>query len=156
MESKQIISNCCNELKSSNASTLFTLDGTICAAKISKVYDGDSFYMNISFHNKIVAFKCRLNGIDTPELRGGTVREKRLALIARDRVRELVDGKIVCVTCGKFEKYGRVLVSVVLDDGTNLRDILIKEGLGFAYDGTRKRTDWETLESKYQSYNQNP
>jgi endonuclease YncB( thermonuclease family) len=155
MDWKNIIDSCSDEIKQSSEETkdLFTLNGTTHAAKIFRVYDGDSFYMNIILHGKLTTFKCRLNKVDTPEMRSQNELEKELARIAKARVRGLINDKVVCVTCGEFDKYGRVLVDITLDTGDDLGNILIKERLAFVYDGGTKRTDWVSLHTEMLIYN---
>lgn len=131
---------------------LFSLSGKVYDAKLFNFYDGDSFYMTILFHGDLVSFKCRLKGIDTPELRSSDDLEKRLAYQARDRARELANGRVCRVSCSGFEKYGRVLVSVVLENGESLAETLLREKLAFAYDGKKKPTDWVELQTQRKEY----
>jgi len=147
MDWKNAIDSCSDDIKNCSTKNLFSLEGLVCAANIFHIYDGDSFYMNIIFHNEVITFKCRLAGLDTPEMRSHDELEKSLALIAKQRVYELVDDTIVCVSCGKFDKYGRVLVDITLNTGEDLCSLLIKEKLAFPYDGGKKRTDWASLRS---------
>lgn len=142
-----LIDDCPEIIKTCNETNapLFTLKHLVTAAKIHHVYDGDSFWMSCMFHGAPTTFKCRLQGIDTPELNSHNETEKKLALLAKGRVIDLVNNKIVHVTCGEFDKYGRVLVDITLPNGKNLTQLLIDEKLGFAYDGSTKRTDWDDL-----------
>ena len=107
---------------------------------IVSVYDGDSVTaildMGMGVQKKA---KCRLYGIDTPEMRGKTVREKTAAKVARDRVRELINEKTVLIqSMTKPDKYGRLLVKIWVGD-VYLNDLLIEEGLARAYDGGKKQ-----------------
>ena len=107
---------------------------------IVSVYDGDSVTaildMGMGVQKKA---KCRLYGIDTPEMRGKTVREKTAAKVARDRVRELINEKTVLIqSMTKPDKYGRLLVKIWVD-GVYLNDLLIEEGHARAYDGGKKQ-----------------
>ncbi len=110
-------------------------------AYVVSVYDGDTITvildMGMGVQKKA---KCRMYGIDTPELRGKTVKEKTAAKVARDRLRELVNEKTVLLqSLTKPDKYGRLLVKVWVDDGAILvNDLLIEEGLARAYDGGKK------------------
>jgi|TARA_R110000824_G_scaffold156625_1_gene329787 micrococcal nuclease len=108
-------------------------------AYVVSVYDGDTITvildMGMGVQKKA---KCRLYGIDTPEIRGKTVREKTAAKVARDRVRELVNEKTVLIqSLTKPDKYGRLLVKVWIND-IYINDLLIEEGLARAYDGGKK------------------
>ena len=66
----------------------------IFRAKTKSVYDGDSLRADIDlcFGVNLLNQAIRINGIDTPEMRGKgvTKQEKVLAKAARDRVKELV------------------------------------------------------------------
>lgn len=98
-------------------------------ANVISVYDGDTVTLDIDLgcwvwkHSE----KCRLFGIDTPELRGS---ERADGLVARDRLRELILGKQVIIKTYKDKegKYGRLLVKIFLD-GQNINDLLVEEGL---------------------------
>ena len=132
---------------------LFSLDGTVVTeCHVSNVYDGDSFTISAKFPqlSQPCSFKCRLGGVDTPELRTKDADEKKLAVCARDRVRDLVANVgVQAITCGVFGKYGRLIVSVVLKGGMDLARLLIDEKLAVVYDGTssRKRAEgfWSQL-----------
>ena len=128
---------------------LFTLEGTTTPAKLYQFYDCDSFYMSIVLKGALTSFKCRLLGIDSAELRSKDAVEKKLAYEARDRMREIADNSVCMVSCSSFDKYGRVLVSVVLPNGEDLATKILDEKLAFSYDGTRKYTQWcELRESR--------
>lgn len=128
---------------------LYSLSGIITIAQCWKVYDGDSFRILINLNGKYVNFKCRLNGLDTPELRTHNTLEKKIALQAKLFVQERIENKVVRVRCGDWDKYGRLLVSVTLLDGKehgmDLSTLLINNRLAFAYNGKTKRKDWENL-----------
>lgn len=93
---------------------LFTLNGQIHLAKCVKCYDADSIHIVIRFNNVFARFRCRLLGIDTPELRSKNAEEKKHAQVARDWLSHLILNKLIVVQCGDFDKYGRVLVSVYI------------------------------------------
>ena len=63
--------------------------GTVTVSKVISVYDGDTFRVNIASLPPIVGknIAIRVNGVDTPEIRGKCQYEKNLALEARDFVR---------------------------------------------------------------------
>lgn len=75
--------------------------------------------------------KIRLLGINTPEIRGD---ERDAGLVARDRMRELIDDKDVIIVTHKDRggKYGRLLATIYLD-GININQLLIDEGLAEVY-----------------------
>lgn len=69
--------------------------------------DGDSVKLIFKLLGEFQRLDFRVDGIDTPELRSGVVRE------FGTRVKEILDGMIggliVRVETGEFDKYGRVL-----------------------------------------------
>jgi endonuclease YncB( thermonuclease family) len=86
-------------------------------AKCVRVYDGDTFHLATFLPSDTckaepVRFSCRLNGVDTPELRTKDTDEKAAAVVARDLVKELILGKVVDVEVQGWDKYGRLLVAV--------------------------------------------
>jgi micrococcal nuclease len=96
------------------------------------VYDGDSVTLDISLGFDItIKQKVRLLGIDTPEIRG---KERLDGLIARDRLRELIDGKDIIIVTHKDRggKYGRLLATIYLD-GVDINQQLVDEGLAEVY-----------------------
>ena len=124
---------------------LFSLAGRRVAAKLYQVYDLDSFYAALELDGRLCSFKCRLRHVDSPELRAHDATEKKLAYEARDRARELIDGRVCCLDCGEFDKYGRVLVEVTLADGTRLHEWALREHLALPYEGGTKCRDWAQL-----------
>jgi len=113
--------------------------------KVQRVYDGDTLYATLELGFDIFKYSSiRVSGIDTPELRGSSPAEKVLAKAAKKRMKELC-GKEVWVESlngGEADKYGRVLGSVYQLDGTNIADILIKEGHAVKYKGKKKTHKW--------------
>ena len=92
-------------------------------------------------HEKLYSWKCRLSGIDTPELRSKNEKVKKFAYKIRNILREKLIGQIVTVKCGKFDKYGRILVTILHED-CNINDWLIKNQFAIQYDGKTK-FNWE-------------
>lgn len=118
---------------------------TICGqegwAYVDRVYDGDSCTLRVMWNHTSVIVKCRLVGIDTPELRG----EQRAAgLIARDYVRDRIDKTYVWYQCTGVDKYGRSLVHLYeashhdtrkVDLSESLNEHLSKVGIARKYTG---------------------
>ena len=113
-------------------------------ARVVSVYDGDTLKAEIDLGMSITrTCSCRLAGLDTPELRAKTAEEKQSAVLARDRVRELVlDKPVIIQSLEKPDKYGRLLVKVWTLEGSCLNEILLSENLARPYDGGTK-THWE-------------
>jgi len=107
------------------------------AAKVVKVYDGDTFTVEAYPWPGITAkASVRVNGVDTPEIRGKCESEKRKAIEAREFVKGLILGKMVFLQNVKYGKYaGRVVADVKLGGGNNLAAKIISQGLGREYHG---------------------
>ena len=117
--------------------------------KVIKVYDGDTVTIASVLPNTtepIYRFSIRLNGIDTPEIRGKTQEEKELAIQVRDALAEKIYGKMVELRNVGNEKYGRVLAEIYLD-GENINQWLVDENFAVAYDGGKKHrpASWGTV-----------
>lgn len=106
-------------------------------AELLSNYDGDTLKLrlDLGFQTSQV-HDVRLHGVDTPEIRGGTEATKQLARLARDRASEFIKGgKEVYFLSEKWAgKYGRSIGDVEVD-GVSLRQWLIDNRLGVAYDG---------------------
>jgi len=92
--------------------------GTVTVSKVISVYDGDTFRVDIASLPPIVGknIAIRVNGVDTPEIRGKCQYEKNLALKARDFVRDkLANAKEIKLTNLQRGKYFRVVASVLVD-----------------------------------------
>ena len=114
--------------------------GTVTVSKVISVYDGDTFRVNIDSLPPIVGknIAIRVNGVDTPEIRGKCQYEKDLALKARDFVRvKLANAKEIKLTNLQRGKYFRVVASVLVD-GVSLEQELLDNKLAYRYDGGKK------------------
>jgi micrococcal nuclease len=114
--------------------------GTAIVSKVISVYDGDTFRVDIDSLPPIVGknIPIRLNGIDTPEIRGKCQYEKDLALKARDFVRnKLANAKEIKLTKLQRGKYFRVVADVMID-GVSLEQELLENKLAYKYTGGKK------------------
>ncbi len=113
-----------------------TIPGPIVATVIS-IHDGDTMTVNAHYPwpGMTIRTAVRVNGIDTPEIRGLCEAETELAEKARDYVRATVGDhvELTNITLGKYA--GRIIADVALADGRSLAALLIAEGLGREYDG---------------------
>jgi len=117
------------------------ISGPITAEVVS-VYDGDTFTVNsYPWPGMIIRVSVRVNGIDTPEIRGKCLAEKTLAIKARNRAKELLSDEVYLVDIKRGKYAGRIVADVYLKSGKNLAEVLIKEELGREYDG-KKRKSW--------------
>ena len=114
--------------------------GYILVDEVICVYDGDTFYCNIKQWPPILGenIGIRINGIDTPEMRGSPPEIKKLAERAKAIVSErLSNAKYITLLNIKRGKYFRIVADVECD-GEDLASILIKAGLAKRYDGGTK------------------
>lgn len=119
--------------------------------KVIKVYDGDTITIASVLPNTtepIYRFSVRLNGIDTPEIRGKTPEEKELAILARDELYNKIYGKMVTLKNVGTEKYGRILADVYLEE-ENINEWLVSKEYAVRYDGGTKYrpVSWGVLEN---------
>jgi len=106
-------------------------------AKVINVIDGDTITVEAyPWLGMTITTSVRLQGVDTPELKGKCPSERAMALQAKEFVEAHIGKTVVLkdVTNGKFA--GRVVATV--DDRA---EQLIKAGLGRPYDGG-KRESW--------------
>ena len=114
--------------------------GTVTVSKVISVYDGDTFRVNIASLPPIMGknIAIRVNGVDTPEIRGKCQYEKNLALKARDFVRgKLANAKEIKLTNLQRGKYFRVVANVLVD-GVSLEQELLDNELAYEYSGGKK------------------
>lgn len=120
----------------------------ITSGQVVKVYDGDTITIasKMPYDNSpMYRFSVRLNGIDTPEIKGKTEDEKKMALEARNKLSELIMNKRVVLKNVSTEKYGRILADVYLDDTIHINQWLVDNRYAVKYDGGTKRVpdSWE-------------
>jgi endonuclease YncB( thermonuclease family) len=150
-----------------NNITLYSLNGVKTRAKIVDIYDGDTCKIVIDYDNKYIKYNCRLNGIDTPEIKPLLSKINRHQEIlnaykAKNRLIQLstncnidinkklskiecinlIDSnkKIIYIECFNFDKYGRLLVNIYenKNDKLSINQILVNEGYAKKYDGGTK------------------
>lgn len=119
----------------------------VSRGKVIKVYDGDTITIasKLPYSGSVIyRFSVRLIGIDSPEIKGSTDIEKRLAILSRDALHKLIFGKIVRLEDVGTEKYGRLLANVYLDD-INVSKWMIDNGYAISYNGGKKTrpNEWE-------------
>lgn len=139
-----------HELESVEWSNTIPFIPSVHYGKVIKVYDGDTITIASKMpypDSPIFRFSVRLNGIDTPEIKGKTVAEKKHATLARDALSEQILGKIVELKNVSLEKYGRLLADVYCKD-LHLNKWLIDNKYAVPYDGgTKSRpNDWDLNE----------
>ena len=108
-------------------------------AQIASVYDGDTFKINLNCSMSVFCEKVpvRVRGIDCPEIKGKTEREKRLAQKAKAFTKDFLSrGEANLSNCGR-DKYFRLLCDVDVN-GQSLAQELLKRKLAYRYDGGTK------------------
>ena len=114
----------------------------IKGGRVIKVYDADTITIASKLpydDSPMYRLSVRLNGIDTPEMKGKGILddEKEAAKQAREFVSNLVLNKYVRLENIESEKYGRILADVYIGD-IHLNEILLKERYAVKYDGGTK------------------
>tara|TARA_B100001093_G_scaffold112771_1_gene105121 strand:+ start:622 stop:1161 length:540 start_codon:yes stop_codon:yes gene_type:complete len=108
---------------------------------VIKVYDGDT----ITIANKLPIYHCndmfrfsvRLNGIDSPEIKGKNDDEKEAAKVAKNALSEKILHKYVVLKNVSTEKYGRILADVYLGK-LHLNKWMLDNRYAVSYDGGTK------------------
>lgn len=117
----------------------FSLNYKIFLAKVVKVTDGDTVKIIIWLNGHPTKFIIRLNGIDTPECRKGEAKE--FGKKVKEIIATMVEGKVVKIEAGDFDKYGRILGRIYsYSNGKELciNDFLVEENLAKQYGGKTK------------------
>lgn len=126
---------------------LFSFKNYKTYGKITSVYDGDTFTLVFLYNGFPMKYKCRCLGYDSPEMKPALKspnREQEMAAakIARQRFIELTNAaEFIYIKFHEFDKYGRILVEVYLDetDEVSINTKMIEEGHGYKYDGGKKQ-----------------
>lgn len=112
-------------------------------------YDGDTFNLLLDLGFRITAVKrCRIFGIDTPELKGGSEETRAAALLAKQAAEDFVRDTLgnggtgaVFVSMGRVGKYGRHLGDIKREvDGELLSHFLMREKFAVPYSGQGKES----------------
>ncbi len=118
--------------------------GDIQGAVYVRNYDGDTITFNLSGLHPIIGDKIsiRVNGIDTPEIRGKCEKEKYDAQQAKEMIADILkDAETITLKNIERGKYFRIVADVFVD-GESLADEMIEAGMAVAYDGRTKTKDW--------------
>jgi Micrococcal nuclease (thermonuclease) homologs len=116
--------------------------------KVLSVYDGDTFKVNLPCSEDIFCkdISVRVNGIDTPEIKGKDSCEKQKAKEAQVLTKSILKkGPVILKNC-KRDKYFRLLCDVSVlgpNQGYNLSEELLEANLAVEYYGeTKADVDW--------------
>lgn len=124
----------------------------IKSGQVIKVYDADTITIASKLpypESPLYRLPVRLNGIDTPEIKGKDIseEEKEAAKQARDYVSNLVMHKMVRLENIESEKYGRILADVYVGN-IHLNQLLLQERYAVKYDGGTKKKPVSWLKYK--------
>lgn len=117
---------------------------------VIKVYDGDTITIATTLpiiNSPLYRFSVRLNGIDTPEIKGTTDDEKTAATEVKNTLTTMLLNKKVVLKNLQNEKHGRILADVYLGD-LCINEWLLRERLAVKYDGGTKKTPSSWLRYK--------
>ena len=113
----------------------------ICEGQVIKVYDGDTItiasYMPYP-NSPLYRFSVRLNGIDSPEIKGHSEQEKKAAKDSRSALNDKLLHRVVTLKNVQTEKYGRILADVYLED-LHINQWLLDNNYAVKYDGGTKQ-----------------
>ena len=107
-------------------------------------YDGDTITFNLPSLHPIIGEKIsiRVNGIDTPEIKGKCEKEKYDAKQAKEMVADILkDAEQIVLRNMERGKYFRIAADVIVD-GESLADVLVEAGVAVRYDGGKKIHKW--------------
>ena len=109
-------------------------------------YDGDSLELRLELGFGIgFDTVIRLEGSDTPEIRGGNQLTRNAAALARDEAAKFfANGKGVFQCSSWGGKYGRPVGDINVE-GRSLAYYLVENRLAVAYDGSSNRSDLMVL-----------
>lgn len=120
----------------------FNFNDQIKIAKVIDIYDGDTITVIFDIDDKFYKYKIRLFGIDSPEMKPSKILENRDLYIqsankVKDILKMLILNKIVKLHCKNYDKYGRILAIIYIDN-MNINDFLLENKLVKKYDGKTK------------------
>lgn len=134
--------------KTKENTQLLSLNGLKTKGKIVYIYDGDTMHIVFKKFGHYYRWNCRIIGVDTPELRTKNKSEKELGYKVKEIVEENFLNRIVNIHCYDFDKYGRLLVDIVMPKHVvnptkknKYSEWLIDNNYGQPYDGGKKK-EW--------------
>ena len=123
----------------------FSFKNKVIFGKVVKIYDGDTCQINIYIQNELFRFNVRLDGYNSPELKSNNLIEESYAKISKKVLSELIMDKIVLLKCSNFDKYGRILGRIYVNNTFNnknslleVNEYMIQNKLGYPYHGEKK------------------
>jgi micrococcal nuclease len=102
-------------------------------ARVVSVHDADTITVRLGGRSE----KVRLVGVDAPELQDERPEYRRVAEAAYEFARDALKGKTVSLEVdsrqGDRDRYARLLRYVILGDGTNFNEELVRKGYARVY-----------------------
>jgi len=111
----------------------------ISSGKVVAIADGDTFTL-LTYDNK--QMKIRLHGIDCPE------KKQDYGKVARQRLSELIFGKMVRTKKIDTDRYGRTVALVFNQSGECINEQMLREGLAWQYIKYDSNPAWRQLEEE--------
>lgn len=109
-------------------------------AVVLRVVDGDTFAAQVPvWHGLTVSTLVRLNGIDTPELRGKCSAEKEKAAQAKAHLESILKSGKVTLHNVQPDKYSGRVVADVKVENLHINESLIANGLARPYQGGQRQ-----------------
>ena len=110
---------------------------------INRVYDGDTFYVDLKCTEEILCknVPIRVKGIDCPEIKGKSPKEKELALRAKSYTTNFLKIPNIRLENCTRDKYFRLDCEVKAGE-YDLSQLLLQNNLAVEYDGGTKIKDW--------------
>jgi endonuclease YncB( thermonuclease family) len=125
-------------------------------ARVLSVYDGDTITIAFLHDNTIFKYKLRINGIDTPEIRGKDKYSPeyiKKGIEARNFSRMFLLNedlsplnKLFKVKIKDYDKYGGRIIGDIYINDELLSNLLIENKYAVKYDGGKKMSEKEMLE----------
>ncbi len=108
---------------------------------VLSVLDGDTVNLKLRvWIGQEVETSLRIDGIDTPEIKGKCEKERRLAAAARGELESLLSDHMIKIYNVRLEKYaGRVLAKAQTTDGIDIGGHMISKGFARPYHGEKRR-----------------
>jgi len=117
----------------------FSFFGKVFLVKVVRCYDGDTLYCAFKIMDQYQQFTVRMIGYNSSEIKQKKSlpdeereSEKKLAIVAKLRLEELVLGKLVYLYCYKFDNFGRILgvIKINQNDEKSVNQIMIDDKMG--------------------------
>ena len=129
--------------------------GDSTTVQVVRVIDGDTIRVCCVFGDRVTV---RYIGIDTPETKHPTKEVEPYGTEASEANGKLVDGEKVTsdFDVQQFDKYGRILAYIYLEDGTFVNAWLVENGYAAVmtippnvkHEGLFRRLHWEAREAR--------